>query len=204
MPRGKGRRKSKVKYESESESDLSGEDSQSEQEPVIIEEEIDEDEIDEDNSVEDEIEEDEDEDSSGESNDNDNDDECVYSRPTHLNIIDRIKKIKEEEEEEEKNKSEFVPDDERMQQTRMTKYEWVRLISDRTAQISRGGSIMIKNAPGSVDISTLTPKQIAIIELESNRCPLYLIRHMTDGTKERWYPHEMKFDKRYIKDSDKE
>jgi DNA-directed RNA polymerase subunit K/omega len=80
----------------------------------------------------------------------------------------------------------------------MTKYEWVRLISDRTAQIANGSSIMIKTGKDTVDVNTLTPKEIAIIELESGRCPLYLVREMPNGQREKWDPNQMIFTKRYL------
>ena len=169
--------------------------------------EVDEDEIDEDNSVEDDEVENDDKNTSSNGSDSENDvnsenenDVCVYNIPSNLNIINRIEKLAQLEKEEKSNLKEgFVPADERIGRNYMTKYEWVRLISDRSAQIAYGSSIMIKPGENSVDINKLSHEDIAIIELETKRLPLYIVRNMPNGTREKWYTHELIFDKRFLK-----
>jgi DNA-directed RNA polymerase subunit K/omega len=218
--------KPKPKLDSDSDSESNsdpyevGSESDSESESLSVKDDVNDidDEIDEDNSVnddDDENDDDDDEDDDNEGDDNedvekndvednssgdDNNDTCIYNIPSSLAIIDRIVKLaKDEKEQIPVLKDEFVSADERIGRKFMTKYEWVRLISDRAAQISAGSSVMIKNSDGSIDLKNLSAKDTAIIELESNRCPLYIVRTMPNGQKEKWYPHEMVFEKRFSK-----
>ena len=204
-------------YEVESDSD-----SDSESVSVSVKDDANDidDEIDEDNSVNDDDDDNDDNDDNDGNDDNynddnedvekndaednssgdDNNDTCIYNIPSSSTIIDRIVKLaKDEKEQITVLKDEFVSADQRIGRKFMTKYEWVRLISDRAAQISAGSSIMIKNSEGSIDLKKLSAKDTAIIELESNRCPLYIVRTMPNGQKEKWYPHEMVFEKRFSK-----
>jgi len=64
-------------------------------------------------------------------------------------------------------------------------YERVRLLGDRTQQLTLGAKPMIKN------IENLTPKQIAELEIENNVIPLIIERPLPNGKKERWYISEL-------------
>lgn len=82
--------------------------------------------------------------------------------------------------------NDIVPMNERRTKPVLFKYERCRLIGDRTQQITLGAKPMIKNTEG------LHPKQIAELELENNVLPLIIQRPLPNGTKERWYIHELK------------
>ena len=210
----KGKNNTKNNDISESESEISDSDSEEQDQEQDQEQDKDEDDndddLDDDNSVEDDDDEVSNDDSISDKDDNDNDNDndevsyggretCIYNFTNNENVIKRIEKLTQDEKDIlNKNTDKFVPDDERVGRKYMTKYEWVRLISDRTAQIANGSSIMIKTGKDTVDVNTLTPKEIAIIELESGRCPLYLVREMPNGQREKWNPNEMIFTKRYL------
>lgn len=70
----------------------------------------------------------------------------------------------------------------------LTKYERVRLLSDRTTQLTRGAKPMIKNTIG------LTSKRIAELELEHDVMPLKIRRPLPNGKYEIWYTKELKHD----------
>src|SRR5690606_15747684 len=78
-----------------------------------------------------------------------------------------------------------VSKEKRRTKPRMTKYERVRLISDRTKQLAGGAKPMIKN------VSHLDPKEVALLELEKNLMPLIIERPLPDGSKEKWYTYEL-------------
>ena len=206
----KGKNNTKNNDISESESEISDSDSEEQDQEQDKDEDDNDDDLDDDNSVEDDDDEVSNDDSISDKDDNDNDNDndevsyggretCIYNFTNNENVIKRIEKLTQDEKDIlNKNTDKFVPDDERVGRKYMTKYEWVRLISDRTAQIANGSSIMIKTGKDTVDVNTLTPKEIAIIELESGRCPLYLVREMPNGQREKWNPNEMIFTKRYL------
>lgn len=79
----------------------------------------------------------------------------------------------------------LVPENKRKTKPFLTKYERVRLLGDRTQQLTLGAKPMIKNT------ENLTPKQIAEIELEKNVIPLIIERPLPNGKKERWYVKEL-------------
>ena len=67
----------------------------------------------------------------------------------------------------------------------MTKYERARVIGTRALQLSM-------NAPPLVDIAGETdPLRIAQIELEKNRIPIIIRRHLPDGSYEDWAASEL-------------
>ena len=89
----------------------------------------------------------------------------------------------EEDTELEINK--FVEKDKRITKPYLTKYERVRLLGDRARQLSLGAKPLIKN------VDNLGPKEIAKLELEHKIMPLYVIRPLPNGFKEKWYLHEL-------------
>lgn len=81
--------------------------------------------------------------------------------------------------------SEVLPPDKRTTKPILFKYERVRLLGDRTQQLTLGAKPMIKNVEG------LTPKEIAELEIKENVIPLIIQRPLPNGKKERWYIHEL-------------
>lgn len=69
----------------------------------------------------------------------------------------------------------------------LTKYEKVKLLATRTNQLARGAKPMIKN----VDYS-ITPKDLAKLELKEKVIPLIVLRPIPNGKSERWKITEFK------------
>ena len=69
----------------------------------------------------------------------------------------------------------------------ITKYEIVKLLATRTNQLARGAKPMIKN----VDYS-ITPKDLAKLELKEKVIPLIVLRPIPNGKSERWKITEFK------------
>ena len=71
----------------------------------------------------------------------------------------------------------------------LTKFERVRILADRTTQLSYGAKTLIKN------VSHLSPHEIALIELEKKLIPLIIERPLpNDDKKERWFLRELIID----------
>jgi DNA-directed RNA polymerase I, II, and III subunit RPABC2 len=79
----------------------------------------------------------------------------------------------------------FVPDEERISKPFMSKYERVRLLGDRTRQLSLGAKPMIK------DIENLSPQEVATLEIKQHMLPLIVGRTLPNGTKEKWKVQEL-------------
>lgn len=79
----------------------------------------------------------------------------------------------------------IVLKDKRITKPILTKYERVRLLGDRTQQLTLGAKPMIKNT------GKLTPKQIAELELKNNVMPLIIERPLPNGKRERWFLKEL-------------
>jgi DNA-directed RNA polymerase subunit K/omega len=94
--------------------------------------------------------------------------------------------------ENELNPELYVKPEHRRSDKNMTKYERVRLLGDRTAQLAQGAKPMIKGVEG------MDPKVVAQLELESKMIPIQVIRPMPDGKKERWFVKELILKKKYI------
>ncbi len=78
-----------------------------------------------------------------------------------------------------------LPKDKRITKPYMTKYERVRLIGDRTKQITLGAKTLIKNS------LSYTPREIAELELKNNIIPMFIERVLPNNKKERWYVSEL-------------
>jgi len=78
-----------------------------------------------------------------------------------------------------------VPKDQRITKAMLFRYERVRLLGDRTQQLTLGAKPMITHTDG------LTPYQIAKLELEHNTMPLIIERPLPNGKKERWHLNEL-------------
>ena len=62
----------------------------------------------------------------------------------------------------------------------LTKYEFVRLLTDRTKQLAQGAKPMLKNIQG------LSSKEIAKLELKNKIIPLIIERPVPNSHVERW------------------
>jgi len=82
--------------------------------------------------------------------------------------------------------SDVIPSDQRRTKPILFKYEYVRILGDRTEQLTRGAKPMIKNSEG------LDPKTIAEEEIKQNVIPLKIRRPLPNGKKEIWFVRELK------------
>ena len=88
--------------------------------------------------------------------------------------------------EEDKNISElYVQNDQRITKPVLTKYERVRILGDRSTQLSLGAKPMVKG------VQKLDPKEIAQLELKMGVIPFIVIRTLPTGKKERWHIKEL-------------
>lgn len=79
----------------------------------------------------------------------------------------------------------YVPNSQRITKPVMTKYERVRIIGDRTKQLSLGAKPMIKG------VENMDPKEVAKLELKKKVMPLIIIRPLPSGKKEKWKVSEL-------------
>ena len=85
----------------------------------------------------------------------------------------------------------LVNNEERITKRILTKYEYVRLLSERTSQLSEGALPMIDN------VKDLDYKEIARLEIENKVIPLIIERVLPNGLKERFKINELEL-KKYI------
>lgn len=86
----------------------------------------------------------------------------------------------------------YVKTEDRRTSPYLFSYERVRLLGDRTAQLAQGAKPMIKGVNG------MTPRDIALIELEKKIIPLKIIRPLPNGKKEMWSLDELRYKKEAI------
>jgi DNA-directed RNA polymerase subunit K/omega len=79
----------------------------------------------------------------------------------------------------------YVSNDQRVTKPVLTKYERVRILGERTKQLSLGAKSMIKG------IGNMDPKEVARLELKKKVMPLIIIRPLPSGRKERWKISEL-------------
>jgi DNA-directed RNA polymerase subunit K/omega len=79
-----------------------------------------------------------------------------------------------------------VPPEERITKPILTKYERVRILGDRRAQLTRGAKPMIMNTEG------LDVREIADQELKNGVIPFIIIRRLPSGKRELWKINELK------------
>jgi DNA-directed RNA polymerase subunit K/omega len=85
----------------------------------------------------------------------------------------------------------IVKNEDRITKKILTKYEYVRLLSERTVQLSEGASSMINNT------EKLSYKEIAKLEIKNKVIPLIIERVLPNGLKERFKISELEI-KKYI------
>lgn len=127
--------------------------------------------------------------------DEDIDEDCVYRFTKNIDDSDdEIDDIDDffDDDREILVKDIFVPDDERITKPVLTKYERVRLLQERTAQLALGAKPMLK---GILNIGNsknpMDPKEIAKNELINKMIPLFIIRTLPTGKKEKWKLDEL-------------
>jgi len=121
--------------------------------------------------------------------DNDNDD-CLYKFSKKKKDMDVDEDIDEdfffEDDTSIKNPDDtFVQNDQRITKPVLTKYERVRILGERSRQISLGAKPMIKG------LTNMNPKEVAKLELQMKVVPMKLIRILPTGKKERWSINEL-------------
>ena len=85
-----------------------------------------------------------------------------------------------------KKTSLIVPNNERITKPILNKYERVRVLEDRTQQLSAGAKPMIK------DVEHLSPEQVARLELKNDILPFVIYRPLANGKIEIWKLSELK------------
>jgi DNA-directed RNA polymerase subunit K/omega len=136
------------------------------------EEEIENDELNSDNEDEVEV----------EDEDNDNDDE---KNDEYLNSYDFIHNDDNIEYTESENLINIVQKENKISINRLTKYEMVRILGERTKQLSMGAKPLIKN------FESLTYEKIAEEELKLNMIPFKIKRPLPNGKYEIWTIEEL-------------
>ena len=79
----------------------------------------------------------------------------------------------------------IVDENKRVTNPRMTKYEMVRIIGERTKQLVMGAKALVKN------IDDLEYSEIAVQELKNNMIPFKIKRPLPNGTTEIWKLEEL-------------
>ncbi len=68
----------------------------------------------------------------------------------------------------------------------MTRFELAKVIGSRAHQISQGAPILVQHPPGLTDVD-----EIARLELEAGKCPIFIRRTLPDGKYEDWSANEL-------------
>lgn len=124
---------------------------------------------------------------------NDGDDDCLYkfsgNKKGKLGEDDELELDGDDvyfEEDEKLIQNVFVTDDKRVTKATLTKYERVRILGERSKQLSLGAKPMVKNVQG------MGSKEVAELELQYGVIPIIVIRTLPTGQKERWKVSELK------------
>lgn len=128
-----------------------------------------------------------------EEKENDESDECMYrfsKKKKDLNDddedVDENFFFEDDDNDKSKDPNDlFVPNDQRITKPVLTKYERVRILGDRSRQISLGAKPMIKG------LTNMNPKEVARLELQMKVVPMRLIRILPTGKRERWKISEL-------------
>lgn len=84
--------------------------------------------------------------------------------------------------------AEYVPKEKRISSDRLTNYEMVRILGERTKQLTMGAKPLIKN------YQTLSYDRIAEEEFKRNMIPFKIKRPLPNGKYEIWTLDELKKD----------
>ena len=138
-------------------------------------------------------------------NDDDDDDDEDNEENERLDETDIGKMYKyahnktefSDDEDEDEGIEEILDDDNKHEQTNilsgddritkavLTKYERVRLLEDRTKQLSLGAKPMIKN------VEDLPARKVAELELKYDVIPLIIVRPLPNNLREKWKISEL-------------
>jgi len=108
-----------------------------------------------------------------EDNENKNEDEYEYSD------------YEDSFENKEKTNNDIIPKDKRISLNRLTKYEMVRILGERTKQLTMGAKPLIKNYEG------LPYEKIAEEEFKNDMIPYKIKRPLPNGKFELWNLNEL-------------
>lgn len=102
------------------------------------------------------------------SSDDEIDKDCIYYEKD--NFFDNKKVIDED--------NIYITGDERITRPILTKFEYVRILTDRIKQLALGAKPLLSNING------LNDKEIAILEIKNKKCPFKIERPLPNGQKE--------------------
>lgn len=138
----------------------------------------------EDNLIDDEEEENEEFDDDIEDNDDQyqNDNECIIEKI--LDDDDNANNFENSEIDNEKEEM-LLTNNERISSNRLSKYEMVRILGERTKQLTMGAKPLLKN------YESLTYSKIAEEELKLNMTPFKIKRNLPNGKYEIWELSEL-------------
>lgn len=111
--------------------------------------------------------------------------ECLYNFAKKKIEFDEENDDDEKFDDDDKQFDQIANMGKRITKPVMTHFEKVRVLGERTQQLSRGAKPMIKN------VKNLSPKEIAQLELQHKVIPFIIIRTLPNGTKESWKLHEL-------------
>lgn len=123
-------------------------------------------------------------------NENNDDDDCIY----RINKNEEVEFEDEDDEDDDPdiekvdNDNIYVDKNDRISRPYITKYERVRILSDRAKQLETGAQSTIKIE----NIKDLNVKEIAKLELSHNKIPFFIERKMPNGKIEQWTLDEFK------------
>jgi len=140
-----------------------------------IEENIDDDIEEDEENEEGEEEEEEEEEENNEKEIIDDDEGCVYKFSKKKIDNDDLLEDDDLLDDEYTIKNIYVSEEDRITTRKLTKYERVRILGDRTKQISLGAQKMINN------IDYLSSKEIAELELQNKKIPILIKRTLPSG-----------------------
>ena len=110
------------------------------------------------------------------------DKDCLYNKilKEDLDEDDNFEKIIKPE-----PKYNILRGKDRVSFPRMTRYEMVRIIGERTKQLTMGAKAFIKNK------EDYTYEELAVLELKNKLVPFKIMRALPDGDKEEWSIEEL-------------
>lgn len=104
-------------------------------------------------------------------------DECLYEGSDD--------EVDDDDDVVDQESSTFVPNDQRRTKRILYRYEYVRCLRDRVEQLIQKAKPMIKDA------DSLTPVQVAKLEIKLGSLPFSIIRTMPNGQREKWMIEEL-------------
>jgi DNA-directed RNA polymerase subunit K/omega len=110
---------------------------------------------------------------------------CIYDNVDNNNDTEQEEVMIFDDDANEEEPQEYVDPEDRITKNVLSNYERVRILGDRTKQLTLGAKAMIKNTKG------LDAKEIALLELKFNVMPFIIIRTLPSGKKEKWYIREL-------------